>query len=473
MSGVYRFIGVELPTPGCNLRCEYCYIGQHGDEERILSIDNDKKLFRYTVEHMLSALSVERMGGACMFNLTGSGETLLCPELVQIMYGLLENGHYVSVITNCTIRDPLEKIANFPEEYRKRIFFKCSFQYRELRKREMLDKFASNIGLLKSHGIAFGIEIVASDYLLDDIEEIKVFSLEKFGALPHVLTGRNEQIKGTAYQKEASQLTDEEYDKLWSSFGSDLFKYQQWANEIAYQDSFCYAGVYTGTLLFETGDFYHCPNMNKVTNFFEDIESPIQFAPVSRACPFAFCFCGFFLHIFSGVIREFDPGVLFYQFRDRVCQDGSTWLTPSIREVFSHRCSELHESYSPEKQEFYNALMRMVHFNEENEVMSKFISQYCRKNNYRKVAMYGMGKIGKWLLPLFAKSDVEVAYVIDRRACELQGECDFALYSPDDSLPGADAIIVSAYSEFTAIAPMLREKTDIPIVSIVDFAREL
>ena len=53
MERIYRFINLffylftNVPSVGCNLRCEYCYIKQHGDEENVLKIDKNKKLFKY------------------------------------------------------------------------------------------------------------------------------------------------------------------------------------------------------------------------------------------------------------------------------------------------------------------------------------------------------------------------------------------------------------------------------------------
>jgi len=472
---IYRFINTGVPTLGCNLRCEYCYIKQHGDEERILTIDESKSLFNYSIEHMLKALTVKRMGGVCNFHFTGEGETLLCPSLVDLMYGLLDVGHYVTLTTNTTIGYQIDKIITFPENFRKRMFFKVSFAYRELKQRQMLEIFAQNVQLLKQSGISYTIEIVSSDFLLGDIEKIKKFSIEKFGALPHVLTARNEKTKGDAYPKEISCLSEHKYNEIWGSFNSDLFNYQLYANEIAHRGKFCYAGVYTGTLSLQTGDFYACPNSNKITNLFEDIEKPILFSPIARSCTLNFCFLGFFIHILAGAEREIDTNIYFHHFRDRVCSDGSTWLTPTMREAYSHRCSEYHEPYSKEKEEFFDALMQKVYFDDEgkNDSMVNFIKAYCNRKRFEKVAMYGMGKIGTWLLPLFIKAGVEVNYAIDKRASELGDVCGMPVISPDDEPEDVDAIIVSVYSEYTAIAPLLRERTNIPIISIVDFAEDL
>lgn len=468
--GFYRFINTTVPTDGCNLRCEYCYVKQRGDED-LLEIEAGKQRFRYSIEHMMLALSVERMGGICMFNIAGSGETLLCPDIVQITEGLLANGHFVALITNLTIRSRVTELCLLPQEYRDRLFFKVSFHYRELKRRNMLDSFAENVHMLKNHGISFSVEIVASDYALDDVDEIKSFSLAMFGAMPHVLTGRDEHTDRKTFKRSSSRLSQEEYDRVWSSFDSGLFEYQQHAYDIPHRE-FCYAGVYTGTLMLDSGNFSPCPGTRKVTNFFENIDEPILFAPVGRACPFPSCFCGFFLHVLAGVSRGYDPGVWFYNFRDRDCEDGSHWLTPSIREAFSHRCSEYHQPYSADKELFLDAFMRTayqqlepVQTPEERTELALIVGRALRGKGWNKIAIYGMGAAGKWLKGICELAGIEVAYGIDRRFTDIQSDCP--ILSPDAALPEVNAIIVTAYGDFTYIAPNLRKKIDAPVVSIV------
>lgn len=469
MAGIYRFINTNIPAEGCNLRCEYCYIRQHGDEE-MLEIDKSKKLFNYSTPHMLRALRTERMGGVCMFNISGAGETLLNPEIFPIVYGLLAEGHYVALISNCTVTKVIEQFGNMPQEYRNRLFFKASFHYRELKKRGILDTYVRNIHLMKERQIAFSVEIVSNDYILEELDELKDFCLQNFGALPHVLAGRDETVRGT-FPKYETKLSEQEFREVWSSFDSDLFRYQDTDYALPHNDEFCYAGVYTGSLNLETGDFTPCPGGKKLTNFFENIEEPIPFTPVG-VCPFPYCFCGFFLHVLAGVAREkYEPEVKFFQFRDRQCTDGSTWLTPSIREVFSHRCAEYHEAFGDDKKEYLSALMREYYGNGEcsRDKMSK-LSEMIGKNlhdkNIRCIGIYGMGKLGNWLLDLLKGTDIQVACGIDRRVGAI--ESSIPIVGCEDIPEYLDAIIVSIFYEYTQMASVLREKTKALILSACD-----
>ena len=87
--------------------------------------------------HGESALQRKTWGGV-PFNLCGGGETLLPPQMTDILYELLAQGHYLAVVTNGTVTKRFEEICDFPEEFRKRLLFKFSFHYTELRR---LNKF--------------------------------------------------------------------------------------------------------------------------------------------------------------------------------------------------------------------------------------------------------------------------------------------------------------------------------------------
>jgi len=90
---------------------------------------------------MVKSLTKERVGGVCAFHICGDGETFLWDEIVDFAMGLLKNGHYVSFTTNCTITKPLKQLAELPPEFRAKLFFKCSFHWREFKKRKLLKYF--------------------------------------------------------------------------------------------------------------------------------------------------------------------------------------------------------------------------------------------------------------------------------------------------------------------------------------------
>lgn len=139
MDKIKRFIDCYIPVTTCTLRCHYCYITCHRLFEGRLP------KFRYSPEQVRKALSKERLGGTCLINMCAGGETLLAQEVVDYARVLLEEGHYVMIVTNATVSKRFDEIAQFPSELTKRLFFKFSYHYLELKEKNLLDVFFSNI----------------------------------------------------------------------------------------------------------------------------------------------------------------------------------------------------------------------------------------------------------------------------------------------------------------------------------------
>lgn len=467
MAGIYRFINTDVPTKGCNLRCEYCYVRQWGHED-YLEINNEKQWYCYSIDHMIEALQIERMGGVCMFNLSAQGETLLSPFLFEIVTGLLNNGHYVAIISNCTITHEIEKYCNLSNSMKDRLFFKASFHYRELKKRGLLDVYSNNINLLKKNGISFSVELVSNDYILDEIEEVKKYSILKFGALPHVLGGREETTKGK-YPRYNTKLSDEDFKRIWGSFESPLFDFQDTDYLTPHNDDFCYAGEYTGSLDLRTGDFSACPSNKKITNFFEDIEHPIQFLPVGNNCPFPFCFCGFFLQVLAGVCSDsYNVKYRFFEFRDRKCSDGTHWLTPSIKEVFSHTCSEYHNRVNEKQRYIINSILATAYNGYSAHIdnrMINIVKDFFENKTVGNVAIYGMSEVGKMFADLLKEAGLRVECGIDKN-CMI--ECSIPVVSPFEIPKSINTVIVAAYS-YPSIKKFLRENySHISVCSVLD-----
>ena len=475
MKNFVRFFNCPVPVTGCNLRCDYCYIVQQGNEKQ-LDFRETSDGFQYSVPHMLKALSPERLGGICAFHLCGLGETLLWSEICEFAMGLYKMGHYVSFTSNCTVTKVIEKFAMFPEEYRAKMFFKCSFHYREFKRLGLLERFAENVNILANAGISYSVEIVTNDYVLENLEEIKQFSLQHFGALPHVLTQRNEHIPGR-FPRMESVMDRERYDRTWGQFHSELFTYHQEHFDRRHRE-FCYAGVYTFEFLLKNGDVYPCPgNRKKIMNLFEDIDSTPLFVPVGHNCPFDNCWFGFVTHILGGDDRDLDSPLYFRDFRNRIREDnGKQWLSETMYEVYGHRCSEFHSAKEEEKKLFLDLLMGKVYggqelSKDEMEILVPIIKRRLLKRPYRTAVIYGMGGLGEWLKKLLGAAGVSVLCGIDRRYKEIQ--TDIPVISLEDEIPNSDLIIVSVYGEFDAISSLLRSRTKASVISILQLADEV
>lgn len=105
---IKRLLVINVPIKNCNLKCEYCYISALKENEK------GAAKFLYTPEHVGKCLSKERLGGTCIINLTGGGETLIPKEMPQYIYQLLLQGHFLEVVTNGTLTSRFDEIAEFP-----------------------------------------------------------------------------------------------------------------------------------------------------------------------------------------------------------------------------------------------------------------------------------------------------------------------------------------------------------------------
>ena len=123
MDEIKRYIDCTVPVTNCTLRCHYCYITQH----RLF--DGPIPDLPYSPAHVRRALSKERLGGTCLINFCGDGETTLVPKLVEYVRELLEEGHYVMIVTNGTVTKRMVEFSELPASLKKHLFFKFSYHF--------------------------------------------------------------------------------------------------------------------------------------------------------------------------------------------------------------------------------------------------------------------------------------------------------------------------------------------------------
>ncbi len=97
---------------------------------------------------------------------------------------------------------------------------------------------------------------------------------------------------------------------------------------------------------------------------------------------------------------------------------------------------------------------------------------YFHKNNYRKIAIYGYGYLGKQLTKELEDSDVIIAYIIDRNSSINAGK--YSVYPLSNNLPEVDSIIVTPAGQYGAIRNELHKyMPDTVTVSIEHIISEL
>lgn len=352
-----RFIDIHVPVSKCNFRCHYCYVAQEK------SFGSEKTEFLYSAEHIGKALSKERLGGICHFNMCGIGETLIPEEMINITRSILEQGHYVLIVTNGSLTKRFEAFAKFPEELKKRLGFKLSFHYLEMKNKNLLNIFVNNVNLIKKAGLSYSIEMTPSDELEPYIDEVKEFCINNFGALCHVTIPRDMTKKEIVL---LSKHTLDQFVNIWDEFDSDMLKFKAATWEVRRKE-YCYAGKWSGLLNIGTGEFTACYESKLSQNIFENINKSIKFVAVGESCKIAHCYNSHSFLALGNIptIRT----TLYSEERNRIdSRDGSSWLSNEMNEFLSHRLEDYNEQH--------NMLKRCT-------------------NNFRKMEIYSKKAIGK------------------------------------------------------------------------------
>lgn len=325
MDKIVKYIEANLPMTACNLRCDYCYVSQQSEPVRQIPP------ITISVEKFRKALSKERLGGSSLIEFCACGETLLQPHLPEYFRALLEEGHYVGVVTNATHTPAFQEISSFPRSLLAHMFFKCSFHYTELKKRNLLDTYFSNIRMIRDAGASFTVELSSSDDLVPIIDEIKDLCIKNIGALPQVTILRDDAGRRPLL----TQLPLDEYKKVWESFDSPMFnyKYSVWGRKI---NEFCYGGMWTFMLQVNTGELRQCcPTTIYSQYIYEDLEAPIQLKPIGKYCLEAHCFNAH-AWLTLGTVPELNAPT-YADMRNRVCVDGAEWLKPDMKAFLSQK----------------------------------------------------------------------------------------------------------------------------------------
>lgn len=342
MDKLKRFVDCYIDTETCNLKCHYCYIAQLG------KFKNKLAKFKYSPKEIRKALSVKRLGGECLINLCAGGETLLSKEVVDLVLELLEEGHYVMIVTNGTLTNRFKEIAMFPKELLERLFFKFSFHYLELKRLNWMDRFFNNIKRMIEAGCSFTLEITPSDELIPYIDDVKNICMEKVGAYCHVTIARDDRTKGIVV---LSDKSFEEYKKIWGTFDSKLFSYK---SEIFYQKrkEFCYAGDWSVYINLSSGEMKQCYFGRVLDNIYKNIDQPLNFEAVGCNCKMAHCYNGH-AYLAIGDIPKLNAPT-YAELRNRVTKDGKEWLNPKMKSFMSQKLKDNNEEYSSAKRKKIN-----------------------------------------------------------------------------------------------------------------------
>ncbi len=345
---VKRLIAISVPIKACNLACHYCYVRA---QERV---ENKQAVFKYDPEHVAKCLTQKRLGGPCIINLTGAGETLLPNEMPDYIFLLLKEGHYLEVVTNGTITKRFDEILKFPKELLYHLEFKFSFHYLELLRLGWIDVFFDNVNRVREAGCSITIECVATDELIPYIDDVKKICIEKCGAICHLTVVRDSLSDEL---KIMSALSVEEYRNTWSSFESVMFNFKLdlFGKK---RKEFCYAGLWSLYVDLGTGMTKPCYGQMCNQNIFKNPNDPIIFRPVGKHCREPYCYNG---HAFLalGDIPELNAPS-YSEIRNRVCIDGNEWENEDLKEAFSTKFKRTNVIWSKRYQIFWGLFYPFV-----------------------------------------------------------------------------------------------------------------
>ena len=349
MDKIKRYIDCYVPVTACTLRCHYCYITQHG------LFANKTPRFKYSPEQVRKALSIERLGGICLINFCAAGETLLHKDILSYIRAILEEGHYVMIVTNATVSKRFDEIADFPFELLKRLFFKFSYHYIELKSKGLLERFFDNVKKVRSIGCSFTLEVTPSDELIPLIEEMNQRSLKELGAIPHVTIARDERDpKKLPILTKMSRM---DYINVWKKFNSCIFDYKTTIYEVKRRE-FCYAGDWTFHFNLGTGVMSQCYKSLVKEDICYDTDKPIHFCAIGNNCLEHHCYNGHSFIVLGDIPELSAP--TYAELRNRVCLNGSEWLNPEMKAFMSSKLFESNKEYTIEQKKAINKKMKKI-----------------------------------------------------------------------------------------------------------------
>lgn len=332
---IHKFIELLVHgTTACNFHCEYCYVWLKNE------FTYERETSEYTAKEIRETLSQKKLGGPCHINACALGETLLSKDIVELTYELLEEGHYLSIITNGTITQKIDEILQFPKDLLERMFFKLSFHYAELKRTNLLESFWENVDKIKKSPCSFSLEITPCDTLIKDIDIVKEeFNRRAAGAMPHITFTRDTNKEDLDL---LSDLTLEEYRDTWKTFQSDLFdlKCDLYKRHIC---EFCYAGSWSYRVNVVNGNLQSCYQQKLSGTIFDRDQKTFPLLTVGHDCCLDYCFNN---HAFLawGDVPEIVCST-YFDVRDRVGTDEVHWIKEPYAAVMKQKLYDNNFAY--------------------------------------------------------------------------------------------------------------------------------
>lgn len=441
MEKVVKYIECYIETETCNLKCHYCYIALLKKfKNQIIEIEK-------TPEEIKKSFSKKRLG-TCLINICAGGETLLGESVLPTVRTLLEEGHFVTLVTNGTMTKRFDEIITWDKALLSHLFIKFSFHYLEMTRLNMLDIFIDNVKKIAHSACSYTVEVTPNDKLIPHIDEVKKVCVDNFGAPCHITIARDDRTGGIELLSEHS-LT--EFYDIWSTFDSKLldFKYSIFKKK---RTEFCHAGMWSYWVDLNTGEYKQCYTGDTLGNIYENCDEKLVECPVGTKCGLAHCYNG---HAFLtlGDIPGVDT-VTYAETRNRLEGTDNEWLRPEMKAAMSCKLyetnydGEVFTSYNKERKvaylDYYHAIKNKYHM--EDDKQNVFIIGTPNHGNMGDQAIwYATQKLLKNYFPSANVVDVDmsdfetdiegIAHLIQKQdILILQGGGNFGNYYMDDEM---------------------------------------
>ena len=109
---------------------------------------------------------------------------------------------------------------------------------------------------------------------------------------------------------------------------------------------------------------------------------------------------------------------------------------------------------------YFNALDKWMTIKEQG----KYLVHYFRKNNVKRIGVYGYGVLGKHLVEELYKTEIIIKCIIDKRASD--NSYNIKMVKPGEDVQDLDMIVVTAYYYWNEIIELVAQKGNYRIVSL-------
>lgn len=112
------------------------------------------------------------------------------------------------------------------------------------------------------------------------------------------------------------------------------------------------------------------------------------------------------------------------------------------------------------------AIIEMLTLWVQQKQNGRLTETFFERNNFYKIAIYGMNYLGERLFDDLQNTQINVRYAIDRNADKIVSK--IKVVRPDSELEDVDAIVVTAIGYLDEIRETLSQRVKCPIIALND-----